>query len=77
MIDKWTHILLRILFAAACIFAILYAIDRILFFFGWFLPWLPFSASRLIEFVAIALIFVITMLLRQVREELRKLSTKS
>ena len=72
MIDKWTHILSRIFFTAACIFSILYVVDRILLIFGWILPWLPVTANRLIELTAIALLFVMTLLLRQIREALKK-----
>jgi hypothetical protein len=76
MIDKWTHIFLWIFFTAACIFTIIFILDRILFFYGWTLL-LPFSAQRLLQFIVIALIFVITLLLRQIREELKKQSASS
>ena len=76
MIDKWTHILSRIFFTAAFIISILYLVARILYICGWILPWLPISSGRFLELVAIALLFVITLLLRQIREELRKQSAK-
>ena len=76
MINKWTHILSRIFFGAACVFSIIYVLDRALFFYGWDLLWIPFSANRLLDLVVIALIFVITLLLRQIREELKKQSAK-
>ncbi len=77
MIDRIVHILTWIFFTAAFIFSFISIWDRILLFFGWSLTWLPFSRWRLIEVAVIALIFVITLLLRQIREELRKQSAKS
>jgi hypothetical protein len=77
MVDKWTHIFTRIFFAAACIFSILYILERIFFFYGVKLLWIPVSYNRLLDFVVITLIFTITLLLRQIREELIKQSTKS
>ena len=77
MVDKWTHIFIRIFFAAACIFSVLYILDRIFLFYRWELLWIPFTPDRLLEFVIIALIFTITLLLRQIREELKARSIKS
>jgi hypothetical protein len=77
MVDKWTRIFTIIFFAAACIFSILYILERIFLYYGWKLLWIPFTPDRLLEFVIIALIFTITLLLRQIREELKARSIKS
>ena len=76
MVDKWTHIFTRIFFAAACIFSIIYILERIFIYYGFKLL-IPITADRLLEFVVIALIFTITLLLRQIREELKAKSIKS
>jgi hypothetical protein len=43
-------------------------------FIGWFgyqLTWVPYEPGRLLEFSAILVIFVIALLLRQIRDTLR------
>ena len=72
MVDKLANIFTRIFFAAACIFSILYILERVFFFYGWELLWIPISHNRLLDFVVIALIFTITLLLRQIREAVKK-----
>ncbi len=72
MVDKLTSIFTKIFLAAACIFSVLYIIERIFHFYGWELLWIPVTYNRLLDFVVIALIFTITLLLRQIREALKK-----
>lgn len=39
--------------------------------FGWTLSWMPYVPGRLFEFAGILMIFVIAMLLRQIRNAVR------
>lgn len=72
MIDKLTHIFSWIFFVTACIFSLLYIIDRVLYRLGWDFLWMPITHDRLLDFIGIALLFIITLLLRQIREALKK-----
>jgi hypothetical protein len=71
MIDKLTSILSRLFFAVAFILLAIAVIDRVLNFFGWYLSWTNYRAGRLFEFSAMLMIFVIVLLLRQIREKLK------
>lgn len=72
MIDKLTSILSRIFLAAAFIILLLAIINKILNAFGWLMTWPDYEAGRLFEFSAMLMIFVIVLLLRQIRERLGK-----
>ncbi|OGC91383.1 MAG: hypothetical protein A2W25_04430 [candidate division Zixibacteria bacterium RBG_16_53_22] len=71
MIDKLTSVLSRLFFAVAFILLIIAIIDRVLNVFGWYLTWTHYSAGRLFEFSAMLMIFVMVLLLRQIREKLK------
>ena len=70
MIDKFTSILSRVFFAIAFILLIAAVLDKILNYFGWTWSWPHYGAARLFEFSAMLMIFVIVLLLRQIRERL-------
>lgn len=76
MIDKYTSFFSRLFFVVAIIILLLAVWDRIIGLFGWTITWLYYQPGRLLEFSAILIIFVIALLLRQIRQELRK-ETKS
>jgi len=70
MLDKLMSIFNRMFFLAACVLLFLAVWDRILHLFGWSIDW-DYGAGRVLEFSAIMMIFVIALLLRQVRELLK------
>ena len=72
MIDKLTSILSRLFFAVAFALLLIAVLDRVLNIFGWYLTWTHYRAGRLFEFSAMLMIFVIVLLLRQIRERLKK-----
>jgi hypothetical protein len=69
--DKLSSLGSRICFAAALILLLAGVVERIL---GWFHVAIRtgYEPGRLVEFGAILLIPVVTVLLREIREELRK-----
>ena len=70
MIDKVISFLNRSFFTVACVLLLLAIWDRILQLFGWTIDWY-YEAGRVLEFSAIMMIFVIALLLRQIREQLK------
>ena len=70
MIDKFISFFNRLFFTFACILLFLAIWDRILQLFGWSIDW-DYGAGRVLEFSAIMMIFVIAVLLRQIREQLK------
>jgi len=62
----------RLLFFVAFIMMVVAVWDWIIRLFGYTLSWLPYQPGRLLEFAAIMLIFVIAVLLRQIRDATRK-----
>ncbi|NIR51520.1 MAG: hypothetical protein GWN55_11855 [Phycisphaerae bacterium] len=76
MIDKLTSIFSRVFFAVALLLLLFGVLDRVLGLFGWTLAWYH-EPGRVLEFSGIMMTFVIGLLLRQIREELRKQKTTS
>lgn len=72
MVDKYTSLFCRLFFAAASILFIIAAISWLIGLFGLKLAWLPYQPGRLFELAAIMVIFVMALILRQIREALRK-----
>ena len=72
MIDKINSIVCRLFFTIAGILLVLAFLERIVRLFGYTLYWIPYDPIRLIEFSTILIIFVIALLMRQVRELLKK-----
>jgi hypothetical protein len=72
MVDKLTSFCQRLFFVVASILVVLAGLDWIIGIFGWTFSWLPYQPGRLFEFAAILVIFVIAILLRQIRDALRK-----
>jgi hypothetical protein len=70
MIDKLISFFNRLFFTLACILLLLAIWDRVLQLFGWTIDW-QYGAGRILEFSAIMMIFVIALLLRQIREQLK------
>jgi len=62
----------RLLFSVAAVLSVLAVWNWIIRWFGYYLTWVPYEPGRLFEFSAILVIFVIALLLRQIRDLLRQ-----
>ena len=74
--DKLSSILSRLLFVGAFVTVGAAISDKIANFFGYTFLW-RVSPGRLLEFAAVLLVFTIALLLRQVRDQLRRGSPSS
>ena len=72
MIDKLTSFLSRLFFFVAFVLLIIAIVDWFLRLYGWTFSWIPYQPGRIFEFSAILMIVVIVLLLRQIREAVRK-----
>ena len=70
-IDRLTSLVSRIFFAAAFVLVGFAIAERAVYAFGYTFLRGAFSGGRLLEIAAMVLIFVIALLLRQIREQLR------
>lgn len=70
-VDRWSSVGSRLCFAVAVLLFLLAVIEWVLGRFG-VAFWIGYDAGRLTEFAAMLLIPVVTVLLRQIRDELRK-----
>jgi len=71
MIDKLTSIFCRLFFAIGLLLLFIALVDKFLRLFGWTLSWITYTPGRFLEFSAMLMTFVIALLLRQIREELK------
>ncbi len=72
MKDSHSSFLSRLFFFAAAILFIIAVWEWALQLFDYTLSWMPYEPGRLFEFAAIMVIFVIALLLRQIRDAVRK-----
>ncbi|MCK5033037.1 MAG: hypothetical protein KAS18_05365 [Calditrichia bacterium] len=72
MINTLSLYLYKLLFSGSIILLILAVSEWFLNYFNYTLSWIPYSPFRLLEFGAIFMLFVIALLLRQIRDILRK-----
>lgn len=72
MIDKLTSIFCRIFFAIALVLLLIAIWDKFIGLFGWTISWITYTPGRMLELSAMLMIFVIALLLRQIREGLKK-----
>ena len=70
--DRLMSIAPRVLFSLAALLLIVGVWERILRLFDWTLTWVPYEPGRLMELSAILVVFLIALLLRQIREEIKK-----
>jgi hypothetical protein len=70
-INKISSIIARLFFAGAMVLLFLAVWERIANAMGYTVVQATFTASRLIELSVVLVIFVIALLLRQIREELK------
>ena len=73
---KGSHMSLisRAFFVVAFALLVVAILDWVMRLFGYTLAWLPYQPGRLLEFAGIMLIFVVAMLLRQIRDAVQKKS---
>lgn len=71
MIDKLTSFLCRIFFAIALLLLFIASFGAFIRLFGWQLSF-AYQPGRMLEFSVMLMTFVIALLLRQVRESLKK-----
>lgn len=72
MIEKLINITYRIIFILAAIFLVLALWERILNEFNYTLFWIRIASSRLLELSSVLTLFVVALLLRQIRDILKK-----
>ena len=72
MKDRQCSLFSRLFFGVALIMLTIAVWEWVLQLFGWTLSWMPYVPGRLFEFAGILMIFVIAVLLRQIRDALKK-----
>jgi hypothetical protein len=70
-IDRWTSVVARTFFFGAFLLLAVAVLVKLLNAFGALALGVTVTPARLLEWAVILLIFVIALLLRQIREELR------
>jgi hypothetical protein len=71
-LDPLNSLMSRLFFFGAFVLLLLAMMEKVVNWFGFTILRDTYRAGRLLEFATILLIFVIAILLRQMREELRK-----
>ncbi len=72
MLEKLSNWGYHLFFGFALLLLLLAFLEKLVNFFGWTMYWLPYEPGRLIELAAMFMVFVIALLLRQVRAALKK-----
>ena len=70
--SKWVSLLSRVLFLAALLLLVIAVLERLVNYAGYTIVGSAYTAGRMLEFAGIMLLFVITIVMRQARDELRK-----
>lgn len=71
-IDSLSSLVSRLFFILAFVLLGLAVVERIVNYFGYTISGRAYPGGRLLEFAAIFMVFVIALLLRQIREQLKK-----
>lgn len=74
-LDQLSSIVARVLFALAFLLLVLGILERLAFAFGYTIVGDIFTGGRMLEIAATLVVFVIALLLRQIREALRQEAT--
>ena len=72
MNGKFISFLSRLFFFAAMFVLLIAMIDFVMRLFGWTFSWVSYAPGRVFEFAAILMVVVVVLLLRQIRELLKK-----
>jgi hypothetical protein len=68
----WMSLLNRVLFLAAFLLLAIAVLDRLVNYFGYTILMGGYTSGRMLEFAGIMLLFVIALVLREARDELRR-----
>ncbi len=71
-IDKLNSLVLRVFFFGGFFFLVLASVEKALNLIGQSIPLLNALPSQVLQWAVVLLMFVIALLLRQIREELKK-----
>jgi hypothetical protein len=71
-VDNLSSLVSRLFFTIAFVLLGLAVLEKALNLGGYTLSWARTDPSRLLEFATIMLVFVMTLLLREIREKLRR-----
>jgi hypothetical protein len=71
-IDKWNSVVCRVAFVVAMVFMGIAAVEKVANLLGYSVIRGTYTAGRLFELATLLVIFVIALLLRQIREELKR-----
>ncbi len=71
-VDKLSSVICRVFFFASFLLLGLAVLDRLFNWFGYTILAGSYSPGRMLQFAGTFLIFVIALLLREVREEIRR-----
>jgi hypothetical protein len=74
-LNKWSSLVSRLFFGVAFVLLAISVCERVANASGYTLLHHTYTAGRLLELASLLVIFVIALLLRDVREELRKAGT--
>jgi hypothetical protein len=69
---KLTSFFNRLFFITAIILFIIAVVDWFLRLFGWTFSWISYQPGRIFEFAAMLMIVVMVLLLRQIRDAVKK-----
>lgn len=72
MFEKIISLINRIFFIFSFLLFFVAIWNKILGFFGLRISWINYTSSQLIEFSAVLIMFVIALVVRQIREEIKK-----
>jgi len=70
--EKLSSLIARLFFAGAFVLLVLAVVERIANGFGYTITTGFYHAGRLLEFAVVLLVFVVALLLREIREELKR-----
>jgi len=70
MKNNYYSLMCRLLFLIASAMFVVAVLEWVLQWFGYTFAWLPYEPGRLFELAAVVAVFVITLLLRQIRDAL-------
>lgn len=73
--EFWSSLMSRVLFFAAFLLLAVAILERLVNYFGFTILGASYTPGRMLEFAGIMLLFVIALLMRQTREELRSKRT--
>jgi len=71
MINQLSSIICRFFFVISLLLVLLALWEKLIRLFNWTMTFMPYLPGRLVEIAALLMIFVIAILLRDIRDELK------